>query len=284
VQTPDYATALAFGNLVEAAYAYTAPYIAPAGYRIIKTIWGNDWNIAEDQASYPVRFGFILEATDEPRQYVVAMRGTQGIWEWLQDGDFVMRKCTFAPGEVSSGFTNLYTSLQTGDDKGADGTPLVKALVDLLTPIPGVGLTIAGHSLGGALANMLSLDYASRVGAQSAPTLYTYASPNFGDLKFVQTLRMAVTKMVVVVNANDVVPNKPPTWLPVPSVVYPFYDYYANVPPTIPLRTGSSVCNTWACNHSMMTYLYLLAEKLGLQYPLAPGCAAPCGQELGLPA
>src|SRR5262249_50540926 len=81
---------------------------------------------------------------------VIALRGTEGILEWLHDAAFLLVKCPFLPGAGSTedGFTAIYGSLATGV---AAGSPTVaQALTGLPWKTPVSALTICGHSLGRA--------------------------------------------------------------------------------------------------------------------------------------
>src|SRR2546427_6982510 len=85
-----------------------------------------------------------LSATGEA---VIALRGTEGILEWLHDAAFLLVKCPFLPGAGSTedGFTAMYGSLTTGV---AAGSPTVaKALTGLNWTTPVSAITICGHSL-----------------------------------------------------------------------------------------------------------------------------------------
>ncbi len=67
-------------------------------------------------------------------------------------------------------------------------------------------LYLTGHSLGGALAIVA----AQELETESVAACYTFGSPRIGDYEFGAEIRIPVYR---VVNAADIVPRLPPTWL-----------------------------------------------------------------------
>src|SRR5262249_10794980 len=147
-------------------------------------------DINPDRCLDVVSIGLILQAAGTG-DVVVAVRGTEGILEWIHDAEFLLVPCPFlaGSGHTEDGFTAMYTSLRTG---AAAGSPTV---VDAFGTLPfkqPVGpLTICGHSLGGALATLLALDVAAN-SAFKHLTAYTYASPRTGDPAFAGTFDQVV--------------------------------------------------------------------------------------------
>jgi Lipase (class 3) len=183
----DLHKAIQYAQLVDAAYAVppantanAAGQVINAGlgtastaYEVITTIYTND--LATDinplRGTNPVSIGLILQAS-ATGEAVIALRGTEGILEWLHDAAFLLVKCPFLPGAGSTedGFTAMYGSLTTGV---AAGSPTVaKALTGLNWKTPVSAITICGHSLGGALATLLALDVAANTPFQH-PVVYT---------------------------------------------------------------------------------------------------------------
>lgn len=85
---------------------------------------------------------------------------------------------------------------------------------DLLDKNPGYSLYITGHSLGGALALLLSLEAAVRFGTRTLPvTCVSIANPRVGDKRFrgaIQSLeRQRKLRCLLVHNFLDLVPSMP---------------------------------------------------------------------------
>ena len=145
-------------------------------YTVVTTIYAN--NLATDMN--PSRIddevsGLICQV-DQTGDVVIAIRGTDGILEWIHDAEFLQVPCPFlaGAGHTEDGFTDMYLSLRTGAKP--DSSTVVSALPKLSFPKPVGSVTICGHSLGGALATLLALDVAANT-TFNDPAAYSYASP-----------------------------------------------------------------------------------------------------------
>ncbi len=232
-------------------------------YTVVSTFYGND--LATDanpgRTLDIVSFGFV--AQDPAGNVVIAIRGTEGVWEWVQDVRFLLVKCPFLPGAgyTEDGFTAVYESLRIGKD--AASPRLVDALPDMAFPHPVTSLTICGHSLGGALATLLALDVAANTKFKS-PVAYTYASPRTGDPSFADTYDQVVPNTIRIANRLDLVPK-----LPLP----PLYKHVLELYELNPLL---SVKLDILCQHHLTTYLHLLSLQTGgTPLPLNPECVPP---------
>jgi len=264
----DVKQAIRFAQLVNAAYAIdptdlrnSAGKRIPAGginYTVVTTIYAND--LATDvnplRGTQIVSIGLILQA-DGADDLVIAIRGTEGIMEWVQDAKFGMVPCPCltGAGNTEDGFTVMYNSLRTGAAGGAPS--VVGALAGLPFPTPvkaSTPVTICGHSLGGALVTLLALDVAANSMFKD-PTVYSYASPRVGDPTFVNMYNHMVPSTVRVANRMDLVPK-----LPLP----PLYDHVlglneVNPVQWLPLPPKILVKPELACEHILNTYLYLIS-------------------------
>jgi predicted lipase len=219
-----------------------------------------------------VSIGLILQAAGAS-DVVIAIRGTEGIMEWVQDAKFGMVPCPFLPGagNTEDGFTVMYSSLRTGTS--AASPSVVNALNGLAFPIPinaSTSVTICGHSLGGSVVTLLALDVAANTKFNN-PTVYSYASPRAGDQTFTNTYNHMVPNTYRIANRMDLVPK-----LPMP----PLYDHvlslnelnpvlWASVPPRILVKPEL------ACEHILNTYLHLLSVNSGGPLlPLDAQCSA----------
>jgi predicted lipase len=155
-----------------------------------------------------VSFGFILQAPNNDA--VIAIRGTEGIREWIHDFEFLATKCPFLPGGqakrmmASPQYTTIYNSLRVANAS----TRPVDAVAALQFDHAVNSLTICGHSLGGALATLLALDVAANTIFKN-PTIYTYASPRTGDALFARTYNQVLPNTYRIANRVDMVPKLP---------------------------------------------------------------------------
>jgi len=256
-------TANAAGQTISAAYDPNQ-----IGYKVVTTIYGNDLatDMNPERGNQIVSFGFVLQAPNN--DVVVAVRGTDGIWEWIHDAEFLAVKCPFlaGAGNTDDGFTAIYNSLRVGD--AASSTQVADALAALPFNHATNSLTICGHSLGGALATLLALDVAANTNFKN-PTIYTYASPRTGDPAFVSTYNQVVPNTFRVANRVDLVPK-----LPLP----PLYEHVLGlyelssvtvIPPKLLVKLDL------ACEHHLTSYLHLLSLQAGGSVlPLDAGCVA----------
>ena len=234
------------------------------GYTVVSTILGNDLatTMNPGRGHQIVSFGFILQAPNN--DVVIAIRGTEGIWEWIHDCEFLPVSCPFlaGAGRTDDGFTAIYNSLRVATTSAR--------IVDALAALPfnqaTNSLTICGHSLGGALATLLALDVAANTNFKT-PTIYTYASPRTGDALFVSTYNQAVPNTCRIANRVDLVPK-----LPTP----PLYEHAAGLYELIPVKLippAFLVKCELACEHHMTSYLHLLSLLAGeTVQPLDTGC------------
>jgi hypothetical protein len=281
----DVNLAIKFAQLVNAAYALdpkntgslAGQPITAGGtaYTIVTTVFANDLatEIMPGRSAIIVPIGLVLQKTGGD-DIVIAIRGTEGIFEWLQDARFSMVRCAFhaAAGNIEDGFTAMYGSMRTGSAPGAP--TLVSALVGLAFPQPvsaATSVTICGHSLGGGLVTLLALDVAANT-MFTNPTVYTYASPRTGDSTFTAIYDHLVPSTFRIANRMDLVPK-----LPLP----PLYDhvnglYELNPVQLLPLPPKVLVRPELACEHILSTYLYLLSRNSGGPViPLSSGCLPP---------
>jgi hypothetical protein len=267
--------AIQFGQLVQAAYGYAAlnpPFPLPTagtmlnqaydpfgvGYTIRNVFFGND--LSTDMSSGPrdiVPYGLMM--TTKNNDIVIAIRGTEGIWEWLHDFAFLQKRCPFleSGGNTEDGFTDIYTSMRV--DNGLTVVETVKAW-----PLPINTITICGHSLGGSLATLLALDLCANTTFGSKVVVYTYASPRTGDAEFVSTYNHVVPFTVRIANRCDLVPK-----LPLP----PLYDHVSELFELNPTSSGLNpqplLRFTIPCQHILTSYLYLLSLLPGANKPEA---------------
>jgi hypothetical protein len=270
----DFTKAIAFAQFVNEAYdippdnlvnsAGKVLTVGGVAYTVVTTIYVND--LATDmnpgRGNDIVSIGLVCQANGTG-DVVIAIRGTEGIDEWIHDAEFLQVTCPFLPGagQTEDGFTAMYNSLRTGVAPGSSN--VVNALATLPYPQAVTSLTICGHSLGGALVTLLALDVAAN-SKFTNPMVFSYASPRTGDPSFASTYNQVVKNSIRIANRLDIVPM-----LPLP----PSYEHVLTlneVTPIqlLPLPPRILVNPTIACEHSLDTYLYLLS--LGSGGPVIP--------------
>lgn len=267
----DWNTAIRYAGLVKIAegVAPTADYgaaeintIQAAGYKFVQPIYGDD--LATDIDPHigdVVSFGFL--AISPNLEIVAAIRGTDTILEWLHDGSFLMVPTSIAGahGLTEDGFTAVYKSLRIARaNSSLSAKDSIKSYLDTRAATT---VTICGHSLGGALATLLTLDVGLNTSCRT-PTGYTYASPRTGDHTFAGFYNAAISTTFRVVNRQDLVPQLPPI-IPLPyehvNTKFELIPPPHKVDPTIP------------CMHHLTTYLWLMAQLSGSGgFPLDQGC------------
>ncbi|MBB3178424.1 lipase family protein [Variovorax sp. Sphag1AA] len=195
-----------------------------------------------------VCYGVLARSLANPSQHVVAIRGTQGITEWIEDAQFVSINHPGGHGRVEGGFWNIYASMKFKVDAKDGGVPAKEGIAKAVGPAGTI--TVAGHSLGSALATYLALDLADAdlLGARTSATLF--ASPHPGDSTFVNAFDAALSGRYVLYNYFlDAVPR------------VPFGPDYAHLPDVTDLRPSDAEARIrfeLACNHHIVCYCAML--------------------------
>lgn len=218
------------------------------GFTVLQTIYtddlATDLSPEIDPVNDVVPIGFVARNTQAPDEYAIVVRGTEGVWEWVQDAKLLpVPFSTVAGGGLTEdGFTDMYNSFRVGPDPRS--ARLVPALSGLLGGA-GCKLTICGHSLGSALVTLLALDIAVNTSYKNL-TVYTFASPRVGDLHFANFFNAVVPDCHRIANRMDIVAH-----VPVPPL-------YIHVGDETELNPGGAVDNSLLCQHDMATYMYML--------------------------
>jgi hypothetical protein len=261
----QYALLVQIAESVDPKAAYSPADIAKiqaAGYTFKENIYADD--LATDVDPHlgdVVTFGFLAVST--AKEMVAVIRGTDTILEWLHDAAFLMVPCPIsgAHGFTEDGFTAVYKSMRIAAAKGSlSAKDSIKGYLDTRQA---VSVTVCGHSLGGALATLLTLDVALNTSCR-APTGYTYASPRTGDHIFAGAYNSAVPSSYRIANRQDLVPKLPP---PIPLLYEHVNTQYELNPPP------QSINPTVPCMHHLTTYLWLMGQLAGTSaYPLDADC------------
>ena len=288
----DFNQAILFGQLIGAAYDVPATdltnragSVIPAGqgplqtdFTVITSLYTNDLStdVNKLRAEIPVTIGLVLQSA--AGDAVVAIRGTEGIFEWIHDAAFLPVPCPFlsSAGNTEDGFTAMYRAMSIAVTPGSPSvTSALPSLPWKKKPIN--SLTICGHSLGGALATLLALDVAAHSTDSVFKSLvsYTYASPRTGDSTFANVYNRVVPMTFRIANRLDLVPK-----LPLP----PLYEHVNTLIDLNPVKLfppQALVKFEIPCEHFLTSYLHLLSLQAGAAtLPLDPACVPAAGVHL----
>jgi hypothetical protein len=254
----DWPTAIHYASLVKIAEdvqptaEYSAENIADIlklGYTFLQTLYGNELATDFDpHAGETVTYGFL--AVSAAAELVAIVRGTDTIFEWIHDASFLMvpNPIHSGSGFTEDGFTAIYKSLRVArDPQSVTAAGSVGAYVHAGTAKT---VTVSGHSLGGALATLLTLDVGLNTECRT-PVVYTFASPRTGDHFFAGSFNSVISQSYRVFNRSDLVPHLPP-FLPLP------YEH-TNTPFEL-VEPMNAIQQTIACAHHLTTYLWLMGQ------------------------
>ncbi|MGA3302330.1 MAG: lipase family protein [Methylovirgula sp.] len=276
--------ALLYGGFVQAAYSmYNADTANltpepspdfPSGYQLIAWVHMSDYLFnATNKSNRPEFYGMVAEGIADPNSVVLAIRGTEGGKEWMDDLDAggMTHFMVSNPGDVGLGWKQLYDTTEIIEIAEAGGKPAslkskgsvsaqVKTLLEHRAAKNNAThmIGITGHSLGAALATLYAAENAlvHRVPIQS---LYTFASPRVGDIDFANTFNRLGLESWRVVNKPDWVPN------------LPLIGFYKHVDTEKEFDSNGKAYQSLPCNHSLTTYLHLIDPT----FPLESQCRLP---------
>lgn len=230
------------------------PRITAAGWTVIAYLTGQDAIFRGDGSigqAGRVYYGFLAQNMIDPTQCVVAVRGTNGLVEWVEDAEFVPIAYPPYPAlSVEQGFWGIYASmtLVRPDGSSVGG----KAADGLAVLVQNNNLMVIGHSLGSSLATYLSLD-AARGPLGKRVSACLFASPRTGNAAFTKFYDATLNDYRVFNYVLDLVPRVPAG----PD--------YATLPCTTVLQPATSEASIRVdilCNHHVIDYVAMLDYEL----------------------
>jgi hypothetical protein len=198
----------------------------PLGYDLVDCWTGVDTVFANNLVEC---FGVVFRSQSEPYSYIFAFRGTDSIFDAIDDLDF-WYQAPFSPYYgwsdpvpsrplVSSGFWDIYRTSIPGTPGTRARPSMQTQLFNLLEKYHGSinRLIITGHSLGAALCELFTLDLALSPYHGINYINYNYACPIVGDRAFAQLYNAQrqeqnpSTRTLRIQNTYDIIPCTPPS-------------------------------------------------------------------------
>ncbi|KAF0919731.1 hypothetical protein E2562_031074 [Oryza meyeriana var. granulata] len=265
--------------------------MAGAGYEVTRYIYAAaDVKVPTMEPSTSARgrwIGYVAVSTDEMtrrlgrRDVLVSFRGTVTPAEWMANLMSSLEPARLDPCDprpdvkVESGFLSLYTSADRTCRFGGAGSCReqllreVSRLIDTCSkgkPGEDISVTLAGHSMGSALALLFAYDLAelglnrdAATGRAAPVTVFSFGGPRVGNAAFKARCDELGVKVLRVTNVHDPITKLPGIFLneATTGVLRPWRDScYTHVGVELPLdffKVGDL-----ASVHDLGTYIALL--------------------------
>jgi Lipase (class 3) len=185
------------------------PRLAQAGYAVRGHITMLDAilpPLGPLQLGEKAYYGLLLESMQNPGEFVASIRGTADTAEWIIDAE-VKLVPHHAGGHVEDGFNSLMQSARYRPLGSATDTTLVAGIMQ---PIGTGSLTVIGHSLGAAVAELATLEFVLLHGMADRVRGRFFAAPRVGDADFASIFASCVKDAIGFALQGDIVPTVPP--------------------------------------------------------------------------
>lgn len=297
-QPLDKQRALFYGKFVLAAYDMfknpigpdplrPEPAGIPDGYELSAWIHMSDFIFDIVDTKF---YGIVAHKVDDPDSRIVAIRGTEGAIEWIDDAAAIPVHFKQVPsaGRVAFGFDKIYKSMRVvkrtlpGAPARAMSAPPEVFSGSFGDQLEQLALSreadrgirapsadghvrqkrptiVTGHSLGSALATLFVMENDSKR-KFDVSTLCTFASPRVGTMEFVHHFDRLPIDSWRIVNTRDLVPKLP--------LHIPIFFEYGHVETECSFDSAIFAKNNLVCSHSMETYLHWLDPG----FPLLKEC------------
>lgn len=243
------------------------PRVAAAGWDIVAYLTANDVLIPAPGAteqrlaidlSKRVFYGFLAKSQTDPTSFVVVLRGTDGLVEWLIDAEFLLvRHPTYPTTQVEQGFWGIYQTLSFVETM--TGTTHAVAADGIATIVGTGSVTVIGHSLGSALATYLTLDVAVKPGPRVTACLF--ASPRTGNAAWAAFFDTKVTSYQLYNYILDVVTHVPTLG----------YTTLSKTTVLEPKTANAHIRLDVFCNHHVICYCAMIDYAAAMAAPSLPG-------------
>jgi hypothetical protein len=229
-------------------------------------------------------YGIVVHEIANPDSRIIAIRGTEGVIEWIDDAAAIPIPFRQVPsaGRVATGFDTIYSTLKvvkrtlpseraemarTGAALGPETfagsfAEQLEQLAITREAARGVAPSatlergrrqrptiVTGHSLGSALTTLFVMENASKHKFDIS-TLCTFASPRVGNKEFARLFDLLPIDSWRIVNTLDLVPKLPPH--------IPVLLDYDHVDTAYPFSSADFAKHSLVCWHAMETYLHWL--------------------------
>ena len=191
-------------------YEHPNKFTTPAGYTFFGRFFGWDdwfWEFGRVEP-----FGLIFKSQTVATRFIVAFRGTDSDADAFEDAFFEFSR--FNPyrnstsptvDDVSAGFNDIYST------KGSNMTQTMQQQIfSMLQSQQLSEVYITGHSLGGALSQLFTLDMRISLPNVNIQTI-NFSSPKVGAVNWGKACANAgaIQKITRVINYWDIVPDLP---------------------------------------------------------------------------
>ena len=297
-QPLDKKQAFFYGQFVQAAYTMFGnknnpdplrpePEGIPAGWQLGAWIQMSDFVL---NLNKPEFYGIVAHNIADPNSRVIAIRGTEGALEWIDDAAAIPTPFRQVPsaGRVAGGFDRIYNSLKIVKRtlrelkavpgapetfEGSFGDQLEQEVLAREAERGGAPMTataekrerrvrptvVTGHSLGAALATLFVMENAAKH-KFDITTCCTFASPRVGNKEFARSFDLLPINSWRMVNTVDIVPKLPPH--------IPVLLDYDHVDTPYSFSSSGFTKNNPLCWHVLETYLHELDDT----FPVRHGC------------
>lgn len=292
--------AILYGQFVNAAYKMfkrdptqlrplPQPDDIPSPYELVAWVHMSDFIFWWRER--PKFYGFVARHPQQKHNFVLAIRGTEGWVEWLDDAfaRLVPFRPLSRPTRVEHGFNKIYSTLKVVKRYlGMAVAPKAPAAKRAAAPIPPADVmpgetfaqqlenladtleepavmslakekrprrsfVVTGHSLGSALATLFVMENQDK-NRFNIFRICTFASPRVGDADFVGQFNALPLDSWRIVNTQDVVPK-------IPLHIPPLFGY-EHVATESAFSSAGQVKENPGCWHSMSTYLHGLDSNM----------------------
>jgi triacylglycerol lipase len=207
--------------------------------------------------SQRVFYGFLARNKTDPNSFVVAVRGTDGLVEWLIDAEFLLvRHPNYPATQVEQGFWGIYQTMSLLDI--ATGTTYAIAADGIAAMVGAGSVTVTGHSLGSAIATYLTFDVAVKLGSRATACLF--ASPRTGDAAWAALFDTKVATYQLYNYILDVVTHVPTLG----------YTTLSKVTLLNPKTAQAKVRLDVFCNHHVICYCAMIDYAAAMAAPADP--------------